>query len=364
MNIIFFSQISTKYLSGLNWSVSSGVKAQEQIDNCLWVEITDSAMDHWREVYSFHHLFEYGRRLHLNYFPKPFSRPDIVVFEGFYNIRYAIFASELKRKRIPYIIVPASSMTVAAQHNHAKFKKNMANLLIFNRFARQAAAIQFLTKEEFRTSSSKWNTHHFILPNGINLPSTTKKTFNEHCIRAIFIGRMDTYQKGIDILLDSINILKDKLRNNNFTLTLYGPTQFDFYSIQKRITSKGISDIVILGGEVFGQRKEKTLLDSDLFILTSRFEGHPIALLEALSYGIPVAITPGTNMTKEVQKTNAGWTCKGNNKESICQMLNEIISEKNAFVEKSCNARKLASQYDWNQIAHRFHNELSKVIIG
>lgn len=362
MNILFISHISTHYLSGLNWAVPNSIKAQEQIDNCLWVEMNSEEMSQWKEVRAFHHLHEYGKILDLGSLPKPFSQPDVVVFEGFYNFQYALFASKLKRKRIPYIIVPASSMTIAAQNNHSKIKKGIANIIIFNSFAKKAAAIQYLTKDEHLSSSPKWNAHPFILPNGIHLPTTTKVNFNDHCIKATLIGRLDMYQKGIDILLESIYTIKDKLRSNNFSLTLYGPAQFDFYLIKRRIFSMDISDIVLLGGEVLDQRKENALLDSDLFILTSRFEGHPIALLEALSYGIPVAITPGTNMAKEVQNYNAGWTCTDNSSASICHMLNTIISEKNFFVEKSRNARKLATQYNWNNIAQDFHKEITRII--
>ena len=51
-------------------------------------------------------------------------------------------------------------------------------------------------------------------------------------------------------------------------------------------------------------------MNSDMFILTSRHEGFPMSILEALSYGLPVLITKGTNMTDLVHKASAGWTCE------------------------------------------------------
>ena len=61
---------------------------------------------------------------------------------------------------------------------------------------------------------------------------------------------------------------------------------------------KHLDDIVFYHyGAVFGKVKEKVLLDNDFFILTSRLEGHPMALIEALSYGLPCLVTQGSRLS-------------------------------------------------------------------
>ena len=147
MNILYVSHLSTNVAAGLNWSVPAGVKAQEKIDNCLWVDLYNKEMSHWRETKCFHQLQEYGKDLHLDLLPSPFDRPDVVVFEGFYEPKEPKFAKELRKNHIPYIIIPRGSLTHQAMNNHAKWKKRIAHLLIFDRYVHKATAIQYLTQD-------------------------------------------------------------------------------------------------------------------------------------------------------------------------------------------------------------------------
>ena len=63
--------------------------------------------------------------------------------------------------------------------------------------------------------------------------------------------------------------------------------------------------VLKLCGPIAGADKKKVLKDADLFLHTSRSEGHPMGVLEALAYGIPCLLTPGTNMASEVAASGA-----------------------------------------------------------
>lgn len=52
-----------------------------------------------------------------------------------------------------------------------------------------------------------------------------------------------------------------------------------------------------------------------------------MSILEAMSYGIPCMVTPGTNMDKEVLEANAGWVVELS-EESIANGINMVIQEK------------------------------------
>ena len=48
-----------------------------------------------------------------------------------------------------------------------------------------------------------------------------------------------------------------------------------------------MGEVVKLNREIDEEEKRQILLDTDVFIQTSRFEGMPMGILEALSYGLP-----------------------------------------------------------------------------
>ena len=121
-------------------------------------------------------------------------------------------------------------------------------------------------------------------------------------------------------------------------------------------------DIIVKNYEigVRGEEKEKVLLQSDVFFLTSRFEGHPMGLIEALSYGVPSFVTRGTNMYDEVRNYEAGWVAE-TSKDDIIVSLRQMIKERTLFPTYSKNAIKLARTYNWDSLALKFHEIVKKV---
>ena len=360
MNILYVAHFSTNIAAGPNWSVPARVEAQSKYDNVLLLNTTNVMMDHWKKVAAFHNLDEYGD-LHLNNLPDPFSRPDIVVFEGFNFIEHVKFARELKKEGVPYIITPRGAMTYEAQHNHAWLKKTIARWLFLGSYVKEALAIQYLTNSERDSSLKMFKKNCFVLPNGYNEPKTIKKNFSNFGIKSVFIGRLDMHHKGIDLLLNAIASIKQLLNKAGFSLDIYGPKRYDYYKIEKRINELDIECVVKLHDEVSGIEKEKLLLSSDLYVMTSRFEGLPMGLLEAFAYGLPCFITKGTNMKEQVEQYDAGWTCVGTENDIKGELI-RIMEEKSFFPQKGSNALSLSQCYHWDKIALKFHEIVKSII--
>lgn len=363
MNILYFSHLSNKIFAGPNYSVPAGIKAQQEFDNCFWVNLNKAYQKHWGDVEAYHSVSELGGDdFALDKLPSPFDYPDLVVFEGFYYMKEVKIAKHLKRKEIPYIIIPRGSLTKQAMTNQSSLKKRVAHWLYFDGYCKKALAIQYLTQQEYADSYKKWNKNYFILPNGFNEPERKKTVFSEDGIRMVFIGRPDKYHKGLDVLWQTMVDLKQELVQNHVTLDFYAPKgQIDYNELNNQVEEKKLDDIIVMHDKIGGKEKEDTLLNSDLFVLTSRFEGHPMGLVEALAYGLPALVTPGSNMAKEIQDANAGWITSCDSK-SIKEALLKIIKEKDLLKSKGENALHLSEKYRWRNIAKEFHEKIMQLL--
>lgn len=274
--------------------------------------------------------------------------PDLVIFHGFYHIEMVVLAKKLVKAKIPYIIVPHGSLTKKAQQIK-RLKKIIGNIVFFNTFLKRAKAVQFLSKDE--EQSSKVKNNNFIGTNGINLPNKSKSKFNNNQINFVYIGRIDKFHKGLDLLLEAIVLTRELLQKNNCKFLLYGPRSKDFEFLQNMIQEENLQDFVLLNDAIFGEVKEQVLLETDIFIQTSRFEGMPMGILEALCYGLPCVVTEGTTLGVYIKEYNAGWVAEIN-AESIYQTLVRVIEERGTLQAKSGNARKLITQeFAWEKIA-------------
>lgn len=355
MKILYISHLFNDVSQGPVWSVPASVEAQSEIDDVFWIDLGNAQMEHWNDVNAYHNISEFGR-LTLAYLPDNFKNPELVVFEGFYRMPFVTFARELRRKGVPYVVVPRCSLTKRAQSTK-RHKKWLANKIFFVRFTQKALCIQYLSEDERNNSSKKWNKRSIIVPNGIDLPQVYKENFSSEGIKAIFVGRLNAFHKGLDILLESCLLIKQELEKSNFHLILYGEKCRDYETLNQYVQSNQLGNIVSFGGLISGEEKRKCILSADLHVMTSRFEGMPMAMIETLAYGLPALVTPGTNMQKEVVTNNAGWGCNCD-VNSVSNALLTIIKEKNTLKTKGENARNLAKEYSWTDIAKSFHEKI------
>lgn len=360
MNLLYISSLDGQKWQGPSQSVPNQISAQSQYDNVFWYDINPYIKSEWNTDFQCHNLSEYPN-MRINDLPSPFNNPDLVIFEGVYEYPFCRIVFELWKRHIPYIVIPRSSLTRQAQRRKV-LKKKIANYIYFNLFVNKARAIQYLTNNEYSESSEKWNRTPLIIPNGINI-NNKKKIFNRlNQISGIYIGRIDTYQKGLDLLFEACIRHKKELRYSNCVINVYGPDRYNSKAgLAQMIHDNNVQDIIRLNDGVYDYQKENRLLDADFFIMTSRFEGHPMGLIEALSYGLPCLVTVGTNMATEIAAADAGWTAE-NNVVSIQNALVKMMNEKEKFEKKGNAAFILAQEFDWRKIAERSHEEYLRIL--
>ena len=281
--------------------------------------------------------------------PEPFNKPELVVFQECYRKEFLAIGRQLERRGIPYIIIPHGELRSEAQKTK-RLKKAAANLLLFNRFANKAMALQCLSQEEYDTTN--FGRKKFIATNGVTMPAKRKSGFSKEGLKLLFIGRLDAHVKGLDLLIEAVSKDLSVMKENKVTLDIYGPDCVGRYAnIERLIETFGVGEVVTLHHEIMGEEKENELLSCDVFVQTSRHEGMPGGILEALSYGIPCLVTRGTNLGEKIVSNNCGWMAE-NNASSIAESIKRVIEERDTLPEKSQNAAPyVEANYSWKAVA-------------
>ena len=111
-----------------------------------------------------------------------------------------------------------------------------------------------------------------------------------------------------------------------------------------------IQENVDFCGYLSGQAKEDAFRWADVFVLPSFDENYGIAVMEALSYSVPVIISPQVALSKEVREFGGGWVTDEKNPQSadsVLEIMERIHQNKNLILEESKKARLVAEKFSW-----------------
>ncbi|MDB5701428.1 MAG: hypothetical protein JWL66_1627 [Sphingomonadales bacterium] len=124
------------------------------------------------------------------------------------------------------------------------------------------------------------------LPNPVRqFQPSPRAIAKEGLVSFISIGRL-ARQKGHDILIDAF--AKVLATCHGARLVIVGDGQ-EFGALDAQIDRLGIRDHVLLAGKI--SNPEAELASADCFVSASRWEGFGVAIVEAMSAGLPVIAT-------------------------------------------------------------------------
>ena len=307
-------------------------------------------------------LFNYKEYNKIIELPEPFCHPDIVVFNEVYKPKYIKLYEECVKKNIKYIIIPHGCMVKEAQKKHA-LKKFIGNMFFFNKFIKNADAIQFLNENESKNSHLKYN-KCIIAGNGVEKPRYKNNSdgINKDLI---FIGRYEIKHKGLDLLvricIDNYKWFKD----NNIKVQLYGRDSGNELKIlNQMICDNNVDDVLIVNGPVYGNDKEKILKKAYAFVQCSRYEGQPMGIIEALSVGVPCIVTYGTYLGEFIHKNECGIACSFSTNE-VFEAIKQVVMNcelRNQFAKNAYEKSNV--EFSWDTVIEETLNKYNEIIKG
>ena len=177
-----------------------------------------------------------------------------------------------------------------------------------------------------------------------------------HSKQIVSVGRL-TYQKGFDMLID---VAKDVLeKNKEYKWLILGDGE-DKNRLQEKINKYNLQDRLILKGKV--SNVEDYYKNSSLYVMTSRFEGLPMTLLEAKSYKMPIVSFDCPTGPSEIIRNNInGYLVKANDIKEMSNKVNSVLLDDKKLKKFSDKAELDIDKFNINSIIDKWTSLLVSI---
>lgn len=160
-----------------------------------------------------------------------------------------------------------------------------ADALVANSIGLKQMAEGFCDKKEI-----------LVIPNGATPheidEESIKHTDEDDEINLLFVSRL-IERKGLQDIIPQLSSVRKKCLDNgkDIRLSVVGDGPYRD-TLEDLVDTEDIKDVVYFCGQKRKDELPKYYMNADIFIFPSRKEGMPNVVLEAMSYGLPIIMTP------------------------------------------------------------------------
>ncbi len=155
----------------------------------------------------------------------------------------------------------------------------------------------------------------------------------------ISVGRL-VYAKAHEVLVASMPAVLKEFPNTKVEIYGEGVLRAD---LESQIERLGVSNSVQLLGQ--SDNVARHLANADVFILSSRSEGLPIALLEAMSAGLPCIATKVEGVDEVIIEGQHGLVVPVEDPEALAQAILQLLRDPAARSKMGAEARQRVSEF-------------------
>lgn len=185
--------------------------------------------------------------------------------------------------------------------------------------------------------------------------SESKKTY-----RVINMARLNKEQKRQHILVEAFSRVADEFPD--WILELWGDNKtYPKYvsELNHLIQSKHLESRIFIKGAT--QKAGEVYASADILGFPSAYEGFSLALMEAMSAGLPVVAFKSCPSVNEVVRDGIDGYLSDDNIDSFTEKLRAMMLDKNLRIKMGDNAHKDAMKYAPDRIWKRWENLMNEV---
>lgn len=249
---------------------------------------------------------------------------------------------------------------IYTEHNKLEryhFITRMLNLATMNWLSAIVAVSEDVQKS-VRTHKKKVRSELVTILNGVNVEHFRPDYNSGVDVReelgipkdAIVIGTIAVFrfQKRLDIWLTLAQEIRHRLPMAHFIVVGDGPLK---QMLMEKRASMGMEKYVHLPG--IHKEVRPYLRAFDIYMMSSVFEGLPIALLEAMASGCAVITTDAGGIKQVVRHEVDGLVCEVDEPEKLVDMASDLVEHQHRRQELALGARKRVEEsFNMKQMVH------------
>ncbi|MDY6900049.1 MAG: glycosyltransferase family 4 protein [Cyanobacteriota bacterium] len=273
----------------------------------------------------------------------------------------------LVRKAIIAMIAFLFNKPVLIHAHGAEFHLTYSKLpkwgqLFFGKIFRSCDGFIVLSKtwEEYYINNLGLNKEKVIvLPNPTELPVQVPDRADTSSIKIGFFGRVGS-RKGTFDLIKAFADIPDAFKQKS-ELIIAGDG--DIEEAQRLAQRLNLENRIQFLGWIDSQTRDKLLADIDLFVLPSYNEGLPMALLEAMGWGLPVIVTPVGGIPELITSTENGLLVNPGDVQKLSEAMQKLIGNESLRFSLGNAARETVTPFDIKTYCSQV-DEIYRSVIG
>ncbi|MFN6538008.1 MAG: glycosyltransferase family 4 protein [Nostoc sp. EkiNYC01] len=277
------------------------------------------------------------------------SNPDVVIsFMSKINITTLLATRWLK---MPIIVSERSNPVKSSLGLNWQKLRKLTYLF--------ADKIVFQTQRARDYFPSKLQNNSCIIPNMVVLPPIKKQSSEKFSAERslIAMGRF-VPEKGFDLLLQAFAKLKDNYPEWTLTILGDGKLRPELESLRHQL---GLGDRVHFPGMV--NNTYAFLQEAEFFIMSSRFEGFPNALCEAMACGLPVISTDCPSGPREIIRDGIdGILVPNEDVSALAAAMERLMSNEQERKSLAARAPEITERFAVEKIMGMWEEVLTQVI--
>lgn len=253
-------------------------------------------------------------------------RPDVLL-SGIAHLNFMVLGARPFLPRSTRILIRQNGTITSILH-HASYPRMLRMLYRSlypraNRILCQSEAMACDLAAVVRIPSSRLA----VLPNPVDAAAIHHSIpqaatgFPESGPHILAIGRL-SHEKGFDMLLDAFSQLQPSFPSASLTILGKGPL---LPALRNQSALLGLTDKVHFVGYV--EDPAQYFAGASLFVLSSRHEGIPNALLEAAAAGLPIVATPASpGLVELLQHAPGVWLASDSSPSALAGALRAALA--------------------------------------